>query len=142
MANKKLKEKKKKEREISSRNKVVKIREAKRKKDKAEKIAYLFNSKHKDKLEPFVKDETRKRKVREQLEHNIKILKALEEEYDNEMALIAQRQEQLDGCETMEEKIEKAKTLISIEDREKIEKVKKMIAEEENRLKSLDDTTI
>jgi hypothetical protein len=107
MANKKLKEKKKKAREKLARARVLHRRDLKRKKDKIEAEMRAEEMKKMPKMEPYMKDETKKRKTQEQLEHNMKILEALEEEYEKEKAGRQDANDQLEaeGFQTLEERI-------------------------------------
>ena len=92
MATKRQKEKKKKDREAKAKARVLsrrhKIREA-----RGEEVrARALDKKFRERIKPFVKDPERQAeieaseeaKVRERLERNMQILKALEEEYEAE----------------------------------------------------------
>lgn len=115
MATKKQKERKKKDREEKSKSRVLarrhQIRSAMREETKAKKLEKKFR----DKIKPFVKDPEKKAaieaaeetKVRERLERNMQILKALEDEYESEQGRKNEINQALEaqGHETLKEKL-------------------------------------
>jgi len=107
MATKKQKEKKKKERERIAHARVLARREFKRKKDKAEREAWIVAKRTEPKMEPIMSEEKKKARVQEQLERNMKILEALEAEYEKEKQARKDLNDELEeqGFETVEEKV-------------------------------------
>lgn len=115
MATRKQKEKKKKDREAKAKARVLsrrqKIRESMREDSKARKL----NEKFRERIRPFVKDESKRAaievseeaKVRERLEKNMQILKALEDEYEAEQNRKKEFNSELEsmGHETLKEKL-------------------------------------
>lgn len=94
MATKRQQERKKKEREQKAKSRVLARRHKFRAAIKDEKRARLLDDRFREKAKPFVKDPEKKaameaaeeNKVKERLERNAQILKALEEEYEAEQA--------------------------------------------------------
>ena len=86
MSKKKLLEKKKQRREEVAKSRIQRRRVLKAKTDKMQKEERAKALANDPKIEPFMRKETKERRVQEQLEHNMQILKSLEEEYDKEMA--------------------------------------------------------
>jgi len=73
---------KKKEREREVRKKVLARRESIRKEAKEQRIKDVLEEKYRDKPKPFIsKEKADQVEIRKSLEHNLEILKALEEEY-------------------------------------------------------------
>lgn len=115
MATRKQKERKKKDREAKAKARVLsrrhKIHEAMRE----ERRARVLENKFSEKIKPFVKDPAKKaeiaaaeeRKVKERLERNAQILKALEDEYEAEMGRRREFNSELEsmGHETLKEKL-------------------------------------
>jgi len=122
MSKKKLQEKKKKARERRAKAKVLKARAKKRAEAKHEREVAKIDRKYSEKPQPYLKPETRLRinqeqaeadrqkdeEIKKQLEHNVKILKALEEEYLAEQEARKQANESLEaeGHETLQEKLD------------------------------------
>jgi hypothetical protein len=115
MSNKKLQEKKRKARERKSKEKVLKKRAQIRAKAKHEREVARVEHKHRNRQQPYMKRETRERitaekdeQVKQQLERNMDILKALEEEYAKEMVQKAELNAELeaDGHSTLQEKLD------------------------------------
>lgn len=116
MATRKQKERKKKEREAKARSRVLsrrhKIHEARREEFRARALQERFG----EKVKPFVKDPERRaameaseeKKVKERLERNMEILKALEEEYEAEQNRKREFNAELEsmGHETLKEKLD------------------------------------
>lgn len=115
MATKRQKEKKKKDREAKAKARVLsrrhKIREA-----RGEEVrARALDKKFRERIKPFVKDPERQAeieaseeaKVRERLERNMQILKALEEEYEAEQNRKREFNEELEsmGHEALKDKL-------------------------------------
>lgn len=101
---------KKKEREAEAKKRVLARRESIRKKAKMEKMVARMEEKARPKLVPYRKDEDDeyRQKIAEQnLEHNIHMLQALEEEYLEEQKSKASLNEELEaeGYKSLEEKI-------------------------------------
>jgi hypothetical protein len=115
MATKRQKERKKKNREEKAKSRVESRRNKIRAATREEGRARRLDEKFREKIKPFVKDPERKaemeavdeKKVREKLERNMQILKALEEEYESEVARKAEINRQLEsqGHETLKEKL-------------------------------------
>lgn len=125
MSSKKQKERKKKKREEIARNRVLKRRESLRKQRKQ-----AMEEKQKEtlaeenafgKMKPFVKNdasvlnetitqakEDRQEEIKAKLEHNLKILEALEEEYDKESEARKELNQKLEneGYKTIKEKMD------------------------------------
>lgn len=115
MATKKQQERKKKEREEKARSRVLsrrhKFRAAAKEQDRAKRL----DDKFREKIKPFVKDPEKKaamdaaeeNKVKERLERNAQILKALEEEYESEQAKRREINRDLEsqGHETLKDKL-------------------------------------
>jgi hypothetical protein len=115
MSQKKLREKKKKTHERNAKEKVFKKRTEMRASAKHEREVAKIEAKHRYKEQPYMKPETRKRieaekqeQVRQQLEHNMEILKALEEEYESEVLARSELNDGLEaeGHETLHEKLD------------------------------------
>jgi len=115
MSRKKLREKKKKARERKAKEKVLKNRTKMRAKAKHEREVAKIDDEHSYKQQPYMKPETRERikaekdeQVRQQLEHNMEILKALEEEYEADVQARAELNDELEanGHETLQEKLD------------------------------------
>lgn len=115
MATKKQKERKKKQREEKAKSRVLARRKAIRGKNSEEKQASKLERKFRTKQKPFIKDEVRREvmekinneKILSKLERNAEILKALEAEYEKELALKKSINEKLEseGHVTLEEKM-------------------------------------
>jgi hypothetical protein len=114
MANKKLKERKKKNREKKAKETVLVKRKAWRDRKKQDKKLALLEKKTRDRLEPYMHPDKRAiftserdKQIRDKLEHNMEILKALEEQYNKDQQERKERNEQLqaEGCETLQDKI-------------------------------------
>ena len=91
MSKQKQRARKKKERERDAKEKVSRRRTAKRKKTSRDKALDKEMMSNLPKLQPFMREDTKKRKeeemkesIKNQLEHNMAVLEALEEEYDKE----------------------------------------------------------
>jgi hypothetical protein len=122
MSKKKLREKKKKARERDSKAKVLKRRAEMRAKAKYERQLEAEHEESRSKPQPYMKPETRRRlneehqqqavekdaEIKEKLEHNLEILKALEEEYLAEQEAKKQANEELEaeGHNTLQEKMD------------------------------------
>lgn len=122
MTSKKQKEKKKKEREKIAKNRVLKRREALRKQKKElameQKQEKLAEESAYGKQKPFLKNDTsvlsevlkenKEEEIRKKIEHNLKILEALEQEYDIENSQRKEINQKLEneGFMTMKEKMD------------------------------------
>lgn len=103
-------EKKKKARAADAKAKVLRRREQSRKAAKLERMAKKIEKDSQPKLVPYKKDqdeEYQAQKAKENLEHNIEILRALEEQYKEEMASKQSLNEDLEaeGYDSLEEKM-------------------------------------
>jgi hypothetical protein len=127
MTTKKLQEKKKKQREQDSKSKVLARRNAKWAKDKLEKEARLKEKMLQPKVEPIVGEEKKKLRLEQQLEHNMKILEALEAEYEKE------KQGQADLSDDLE-----AQGFTSVE--KKVQEIQRRIAEDQNKMNIIQGT--
>lgn len=111
MSNAKLKEKKKKARERDSKAKVLRRRAESRQKSKKERETSRLERKTRDRIKPIVNPKTKTARdieIKSQLEHNIEILKALEEQYLEEQKHKSELNEQLEsqGAATLKEKMD------------------------------------
>lgn len=108
MSKQKRKEKKVKDRERRSRDKVLARRKAMREQARLEKKEFLLEKKYREKLLPIQSDEKRDQELRKRLEHNLKILEALEEEYlkEQEQRSACNTALEAEGHETMKEKLD------------------------------------
>jgi type VI protein secretion system component VasK len=115
MTAKKLQEKKKKQREERSRASVLYRRKAKLAKDKLDKAARLKEKQLQPKLEPILSEEKKKVRLEQQLEHNMKILEALEAEYEKEKQGQTDLSDDLDaqGFESVEDKVKEVQRRIA-----------------------------
>ena len=131
MSTQKRKAQKKKAREREARKKVLRRRAAKRKKAAKEKKLDKEIKENQPKLTPFMKEETQKRVEQEkkvfakaQLAHNIEILKALEEEYDEEQTRRDELNKELEaqGLDTLQAKMDHMQAQI-LKDQEEVSKI-------------------
>ena len=108
MGNKKLQEKKKKRRERESKAKVLARRELLRKKKKYDKEIDKDVKENTKRVEPYINPEKRKIRSQKQIEHNMEILKKLEEEHEISKAKRRQINKQLEseGHLTLQEKLQ------------------------------------
>jgi hypothetical protein len=115
MTNKKLKEKKKKKREDRAKATVLVKRKALRAKIKHDKEVARIDRQYNKKLVPYVRPEKAAQmrfesdnKIKQQIEHNLEILKALEAEYLKEQKEKAERNANLEaeGHTTLKEKMD------------------------------------
>jgi hypothetical protein len=115
MANKKLKEKKKKKREDRAKVTVLVKRKALRAKIKHDKEVARIDRQYNKKLVPYVRPEKaaqirmeNNNKIKQQIEHNLEILKALEAEYLKEQKEKTDRNANLEaeGHTTLKEKMD------------------------------------
>jgi hypothetical protein len=115
MTTKKLQEKKKKQHEREARAKVLARRKAKRADDKVKKEERLKEKMSQPKLQPIVGEEKKKQRLEQQLEHNMKILEALEAEYEREKQGRADLNDDLEaqGFTTVEEKVKEVQRRIA-----------------------------
>lgn len=108
MGNQKLRDKKKKARELKAKSTVAKRREAIRAKTKHDREVSKLERKTRQRILPYVNPERKDAQLREQLEKNIEILKALEKEYaitkENKKALNDELENE--GHETLKEKMD------------------------------------
>ena len=121
MATKKQKEKKKKDREDRSKARVLARRHQIRSAMKEESKAKKLEKKFREKIRPFVKNPEKKaameaaedRKMRERLERNAQILKALEDEYESEQNRKNEINQELEtqGHETLKDKLNAIESL-------------------------------
>jgi hypothetical protein len=128
MATKKQKEKKKKDRENKSKARVLARRHQIRSAIKEEAKAKKLEKKFRDKIKPFVKDSNKKAimdaadesRVKERLERNMQILKALEEEYESEQSKKNEINQSLEsqGHETLKDKLNAIEDIARISDGE------------------------
>lgn len=84
MTKKKLQERKKKNREKKAKEKVLRIREALREKQRYEKMIDKDVRENRERLKPYVRgveDTVKDKNVREQIQRNMELLKNLEDEY-------------------------------------------------------------
>ena len=112
MANKKQQERKKKERAQKSHEKVVKLREETRAKAKKAKEIHKKDKELRPKQVPIRERQRRDAEIMAQLQHNMKILQALEEEYDKEMAVKQEvdkgfQQQEQDALKEVQEQFER-----------------------------------
>lgn len=115
MATKRQKERKKKDREGKAKARVQARRHKMHEINKGDAKARKLEIKFRDKLVPFVKDPEKRaeieaseqEKVKQRLEKNMQILKALEEEYEAEQSKRREFNQQLEaqGHETLQEKL-------------------------------------
>lgn len=115
MATRRQKERKKKDREAKAKARVLSRRHKIREARSEESRARALDKKFRERIKPFVKDPERQAeieaseeaKVRERLERNMQILKALEEEYEAEQNRKKEFNEELEsmGHETLKEKL-------------------------------------
>lgn len=115
MATKRQKERKKKEREAKAKSRVLSRRNKIRTASKEHERSMRLDSKFREKLKPFVKDPEKKaamevseqERIKERLEKNMQILKALEEEYEAEMNRKKEINSELEsqGHDTLPEKL-------------------------------------
>lgn len=87
MTKKKLQERKKKNREKKAKEKVLRIREALREKQRYEKMIDKDVRENRERFKPFVRgieDTPKDKNVREQIQKNMELLKNLEDEYLHE----------------------------------------------------------
>jgi hypothetical protein len=115
MAKRRQKEKKKKDREAKAKARVLSRRHKIREAMKEDSRARTLNEKFRERIRPFVKDESKRAaieaseeaRVRERLEKNMQILKALEEEYEAEQNRKKEFNSELEsmGHETLKEKL-------------------------------------
>lgn len=110
MKNKKLKEKKIKAKEKLKKEQKNKQRLFLARQKRAEKEAYLETKKNQEKQEP-IRNESKLDQIKSNIEHNLEILKALEEEYIANQKQKADLNSELEaeGFTTIEEKIESIK---------------------------------
>lgn len=108
MGTKKLKEKKKKARERNSKEKVLAKRISIRKSAKKDKEIANTERKTRDRIVPYVNPEKRDKKIKEQLEHNLEILKTLEKEYTHTEDKRKELNNELEteGCVTLKDKLD------------------------------------
>lgn len=132
MANKKRKERVK--------NKLRKQREAALDRRRVEREAGAVVVDHKEKLKPILKPETRDARIKRQLQANLQILKALEQQYLEEVKNRQANGENMEG-DTIREKIENAIKAVSEQQelldklnnqKQLLEKINSMVDEEEN----------
>lgn len=107
MAKQKQKEKKKKERDRNAHAKVLKKREQLRAKKKYDRMIDKDVDSTNDKLRPYVNPEKNARKVQNAIEHNLEILKQLEEAHEAENSFRAKINTQLEseGAVTLSDKL-------------------------------------
>ena len=115
MATRKQQERKKKEREQKAKSRVLARRHKFRMAMRDESRARRLENKFREKIKPFVKDPEKKaemdaaeeNKVKERLERNARILKALEDEYESEQAKRREINQDLEsmGHETLKDKL-------------------------------------
>lgn len=103
----KRKEKKKKDREKRVKEKVLEKRITIRSSAKHEKQVWRIEKKSRHRQKPYVNAEKRDMLIKEQIEHNLEIIKALEEEYANAEQVRKEINEELeqDGCLTIKDKL-------------------------------------
>jgi hypothetical protein len=108
MGIKKIRERKKKQRELESKKKVQKRREVLRKQAKYDKQLDNDVRASREKLMPYVSPEKERLRVQKQIEHNMQLIKGLEDEYEREQATRRQINDKLEseGHETLQEKVE------------------------------------
>jgi len=115
MASKKLEEKKKKQREAKSKESVLRKRTKIREQSKKDREIAKAERNTRQRIPPFVRtekqiefDQHKEESALEQLENNLKILEALEEEYLKEQAAREQTNAELeaDGHMTLKEKMD------------------------------------
>jgi hypothetical protein len=115
MATKRQKEKKKKDREAKAKSRVLSRRNKMRMDLRDQERSRKLDAKFRDKLKPFVKDPEKKaaieaseqEKIKDRLERNMQILKALEEEYESEINRKKEINSELEslGHETLSDKL-------------------------------------
>lgn len=108
MGIKKIRERKKKQRELDSKKKVQKRREGLRKQAKYDKQLDKDVRASQDKLMPYVNPEKQKLRVQKQIEQNMQLLKKLEQEYEQEQNARQGINDRLEseGHQTLREKVE------------------------------------
>lgn len=115
MATKRQLERKKKDREAKARARVLARRHKIQSATREERRARALEDKFSEKARPFIKDPEKRaeieaseeRKVKERLERNMQVLKALEEEYEAEQGRRKEMNQDLEsrGHETLKEKL-------------------------------------
>jgi hypothetical protein len=115
MSTKKQKERKKKVREIIAKKRVLARRNSLRKQTGDEKKLSKLNKKFRDKVNPIIKDEEKRKmmedlknqKILSKLEKNAEILKALEKNYEDELNRKKEMNSELEaeGYVTLQEKV-------------------------------------
>jgi hypothetical protein len=115
MSTKRQKERKKKVREIIAKNRVLARRNSLRKQASDEKKLSRLNKKFRDKVNPIIKDEEKRKmmedlknqKILSKLEKNAEILKALEKNYEDELNRKKEINSELEaeGYVTLQEKV-------------------------------------
>ena len=115
MATRKQRERKNKEREQKAKSRVLARRHKLRTAARDENRARRLENKFREKIKPFVKDPEKKasmdaaeeNKVRERLERNAQILKALEDEYEAEQSRRREINQDLEshGHDTLKDKL-------------------------------------
>lgn len=114
MTNEKRKEKKKKDKERQTKDRVLRRREAIREQARLEKKQAKLEHKFRDRIAPIVNakepetKEEKEERVQKQLEHNVKILEALEDEYLKDQDVRKEINEELEaeGHSTFKEKMD------------------------------------
>ena len=108
MATKKQLEKKKKEREEKAKARVLSRREKYRKIEKHKREVDRIEHDSRHRLMPIVNPEKKEIRIKSQLEHNMEILKALEQQYETDQANKKQLNTTLEeeGHETFKEKMD------------------------------------
>ena len=115
MSTKRQKERKKKVREIIAKNRVLARRNSLRKQASDEKKLSRLNKKFRDKVNPIIKDEEKRKmmedlknqKILSKLEKNAEILRALEKNYEDELNRKKEMNSELEaeGYVTLQEKV-------------------------------------
>lgn len=102
------KQKKKKQHERDAHVKVLKKREALRAKKKYNRMIEADVKATNEKLRPIINSEKRNRDIQSSIEHNLEILKELEESHDAEVAFRKNLNEKLesDGALTLNDKLD------------------------------------
>ena len=127
------KEKKKKAREEKGKAKVLRQRAVTRKAAKLEKMAQRIENNATPKITPYKKDQDeayQAQKSRENLEHNVAILRALEEQYKEEMSHKQNLNDDLEaeGYSSLEEKMnalhKQAIELAEVHEKDEAEKLR------------------
>jgi hypothetical protein len=113
---KKQQERKKKKRQEVAKKRVLARRNALRKQSGEDKKAAKLDKKFRNKIQPIIKDEVKKKimedlkneKILSKLEKNAEILKALEAQYQEEINAKNEFNKQLEqeGCSTLKEKLD------------------------------------